>query len=222
MSGHSKWATIKHKKAKTDSARGKVFTKIIKEITTAARIGGGDPAGNPRLRLGIDKAKEANMPNDNIKRAIQKATGGADGAQIEEITYEGYGPGGCAVIMEVMTDNRNRTLGEIQFILSRNGGNLGKPGSVAWMFAKKGILSYSDPKRDEDQITSVAIEAGADDITSSEHGLDVITAPDHFETVRDALNAKGVVVKSAEVILPSLEDVFIARLRNIDNHEPRD
>lgn len=198
MSGHSKWATIKHKKAKTDAARGKVFTKIIREITTAAKIGGGDPAGNPRLRLAIDKAKDANMPTDNIKRAIEKGVGGG-AATLEEVTYEGYGPGGVAVLVEAMTDNRQRIVADLRHLFSKGGGNLGESGCVSWMFKKKGILTFEKGKVNEDSLTMEAIDAGAEDINSEEATLEVITRPEDFEKIRDTLKQKGYVPAAAEV-----------------------
>jgi len=201
MSGHSKWATIKRSKAKTDAARGSAFTKVIKEITTAARHGGGDPTGNPRLRLAIDKAKELNMPADNIKRAILKATGGGEGAQLEEVSYEGYGPGGVAVMAECITDNKMRTLNEIRFIFSRHGGNLGESGSVAWMFKKKGVLNYEKAKVNEDQLMSDAVDAGADDINTEESIITVETTPEKFEQVKNALDAKKYASETAEITM---------------------
>jgi len=200
MSGHSKWATIKHKKAKTDAARGKVFTKIIKEITTAARIGGGDTGGNPRLRLAVDKAKESNMPNDNIKRAIDKGVGGG-AASIEELTYEGYGPGGVAMMIEVMTDNRNRAGGEIRNIIEKSGGNLGASGSVSYMFKRKGSIVFDKKGISEEDLTMAAIDAGAEYISSEESTIGVITTPENFEKVRDALKTKGFTPSSAEVTM---------------------
>ncbi len=200
MSGHSKWATIKHKKAKTDAARGKVFTKIIKEITTAARIGGGDPGGNPRLRLAVDKAKEANMPNDNIKRAIEKGTGGG-GAAMEELTYEGYGPGGIAIMVDVITDNRNRAAGEIRNIFEKGGGNMGSTGSVSYMFKRKGSIIFEKAGTSEEALTMAAIDAGAEDVLSEESTLEIVTTPDNFEKVRDELKAKGFSPASAEVTM---------------------
>ena len=201
MSGHSKWATIKHKKAKTDAARGKIFTKIIREITTAARIGGGDPAGNPRLRLALDKAKEVNMPSDNIKRAIDKGTGGGEGISLEEVTYEGYGPGGVAIMVDAMTDNKNRTLGEIRNIFSRSGGNLGEAGCVTWMFKKRGVISFERGKVNEDALTSTAIDSGAEDINLEESIIEVLTSPSDFEVVRDALKGAGFVPTSSEITM---------------------
>ncbi|MBI5078412.1 YebC/PmpR family DNA-binding transcriptional regulator [Candidatus Saganbacteria bacterium] len=200
MSGHSKWATIKHKKAKTDAQRGKVFTKIIKEITTAAKIGGGDINGNPRLRLAVDKAKEANMPNDNIKRAIEKGVGGG-GVSIEELTYEGYGPGGVALMIEVMTDNRNRAAGEIRNILEKGGGNMGAAGCVAYFFKRKGSLVFEKSGVNEEALTMAAIDAGAEDILAEESTLEVVTSPDNFEKVRDELKNKGFIPSSSEVTM---------------------
>jgi YebC/PmpR family DNA-binding regulatory protein len=200
MSGHSKWATIKHKKAKTDAARGKVFTKLIKEMTTAAKIGGGDPNGNPRLRLAIDKAKEANMPNDNVKRAIEKGIGGG-GTAMEELVYEGYGPNGVAIMVEVMTDNRNRSAGEIRSIFEKNGGNLGASGSVSYMFKRKGSIVFENASANEETLTMAAIDAGAEDVISEEGNIEVMTTPDTFEKVRDALKAKKFVPSSAEVTM---------------------
>jgi YebC/PmpR family DNA-binding regulatory protein len=200
MSGHSKWATIKHAKAKTDAARGKVFTKIIKEITTAARIGGGDPGGNPRLRLAIDKAKEANMPNDNIKRAIEKGVGGG-AAAMEELSYEGYGPGGVALMIDVLTDNRNRAASEIRSILEKGGGNMGASGCVSYMFKRKGSIVFDRAGIDEEALTMAAIDAGAEDILPEETVFEVVTTPENFENVRDALKAKGFNPSSAEVTM---------------------
>jgi YebC/PmpR family DNA-binding regulatory protein len=201
MSGHSKWATIKRAKAKTDAARGSAFTKVIREIATAAKHGGGDPTGNPRLRLAVDKAKELNMPADNIKRAIQKATGGGEGASLEEVSYEGYGPGGVAVMVECITDNKMRTLNEIRFIFSRHGGNLGESGSVAWMFKKKGVLNYDKAKVKEDQLMSDAIDAGADDITTEESIITVETTPEKFEQVKNTLAGKKYASETAEITM---------------------
>lgn len=200
MSGHSKWATIKHAKAKTDATRGKVFTKIIREITTAAKIGGGDPGGNPRLRLAIEKAKEANMPNDNIKRAVEKGIGGG-GTALEEITYEGYGPGGVALTIEVMTDNKNRALGEVRNILERHGGNLGASGSVAWIFKKKGSITFNMSGVDEEKLTMAAIDAGAEDVLAEESVFEVVTTPENFIKVRDALKTQNFNPLNAEVTM---------------------
>lgn len=199
MSGHSKWATIKRAKAKTDAARGKSFTKVIREIASAAKIGGGDPGGNPRLRMAIDNAKALNMPNDNIKRAIEKATGGGEGSNLDEVTYEGYGPAGVAVMVECITDNKMRTLGEIRFIFSRNGGNLGENGSVSWMFKKKGILHFEKAKINEDQLMADAIDAGAEDVTSEDNIITIETAPEKFESIKNTLISKKYEPANAQI-----------------------
>lgn len=199
MSGHSKWSTIKHKKGKTDAARGKIFTKVIKEITTAARIGGGDPLGNPRLRLAIEKAKDVNMPSDNIKKAVQKGTGGLPGQQFEELSYEGYGPSGVAIMVDVMTDNRNRTLGEVRTIFSKGGGNLGEAGCVSWVFEKKGIITFDRGSVDDEKLTSIAIDAGAEDINLEESTIEVVTKPPDFEKVRDKLKSEKLEPTNAEI-----------------------
>ncbi|MFA6170671.1 MAG: YebC/PmpR family DNA-binding transcriptional regulator [Candidatus Margulisiibacteriota bacterium] len=200
MSGHSKWATIKRSKAKTDSARGKVFTKIIREITTAAKTGGGDPDANPRLRLSIDKAKAANMPKDNIERAIEKGVGGG-GAAMEELTYEGFGPGGFAIIVNVMTDNRNRAAGEIRNLFDKHGGNLGSSGSVAYQFNRRGSIVFEKVGLDEDTLTMTAIDAGAEDILSEDKTVEVLTTPDNFEKVKNALQAGGFKPVQAEIAM---------------------
>lgn len=200
MSGHSKWATIKRSKAKTDSARGKVFTKIIREITTAAKTGGGDPGANPRLRLSIDKAKAANMPKDNIERAIEKGVGGG-GAAMEELTYEGFGPGGFAIIVNVMTDNRNRAAGEIRNLFDKHGGNLGSSGSVSYQFNRRGSIVFEKAGLDEDTLTMTAIDAGAEDILSEEKTVEVLTTPDNFEKVKNALQAGGFKPVQAELAM---------------------
>ena len=199
MSGHSKWATIKRKKAVTDSKRGKVFTQIIKEITIAARMGGGDPKGNPRLRLAVDKAKASNMPADNIKRAIQKGTGELPGVTYEDVTYEGYGPGGVALIIESVTDNRNRTVSEIRHMLERHNGKLGAANSVSWMFHRKGIISLARAKFAEDALMEIALDAGAEDMSAEEDAYEITTSPDNFIAVREALEGKGIVPDSAEI-----------------------
>src|SRR5512139_1797535 len=190
MSGHSKWSTIKHKKAALDAKRGKVFTRIIKELTIAARIGGGDPAGNPRLRSAVVDAKAANMPADNIKRAIQKGTGELPGVTYEEVTYEGYGPGGVAIILEAVTDNANRTVSEIRHVFSRNNGNMGQSGSVAWIFQRKGLIMV--PKNGqkkpltEDDVMTIVLEAGADDLATESDAFTVTTSPQAFDAVKKA------------------------------------
>ncbi|MBM4314655.1 MAG: YebC/PmpR family DNA-binding transcriptional regulator [Deltaproteobacteria bacterium] len=192
MSGHSKWSTIKRKKGAIDSKRGKIFTKLIKEITLAARLGGGDVEGNARLRSAVLAAKEENMPKDNIDRAIKKGTGElAGGASYEEVTYEGYGPAGVAVIVEVMTDNKNRTVAEIRHIFSKHGGNLGENGCVAWMFDKKGSIVLDKKAVDEDALMETALEAGADDIRDQETEWEVITDPLKYEGVKKAIDRQG-------------------------------
>jgi YebC/PmpR family DNA-binding regulatory protein len=199
MSGHSKWHSIKHKKALIDSKRGRAFTKLIKEITIAARIGGGDPDGNPRLRKAISDAKGVNMPVDNIKRAVQKGTGELEGGQLEEITYEGYGPAGVAMILDVVTDNRNRTVGEIRHVFSKNGGNMGEAGCVSWMFAKKGCIVVESSRVDEDTLMSLALDSGADDFKSEGSTYEVYTTPESFEGVLGAIKGKGIETLSAEI-----------------------
>src|SRR5919204_3576018 len=199
MSGHSKWHSIKHKKGALDAKRGRMFTKLIKEITIAARIGGGDAEGNPRLRKAIQDAKAVNMPADNIKRAIQKGTGELEGGQIEEIMYEGYAPGGVAMLVNVVTDNRNRTVSEIRHVFSKNGGNMGESGFVAWMFNKKGYIAIEKSKADEEMLMTLAIDAGADDFTSEESNYEIYTSPEAFDKVLNAVKAKGIATETAEV-----------------------
>jgi YebC/PmpR family DNA-binding regulatory protein len=199
MSGHSKWHSIKHKKGAIDAKRGRMFTKIIKEITIAARIGGGDPDGNPRLRKAVSDAKVLNMPADNIKRAIMKGTGELEGGQLEELTYEGYGPSGVAMIVEVVTDNRNRTVSEIRHVFSKNGGNMSEAGSVSWMFKKKGYIVIEKSKADEDTLMTLAIDAGADDFSSEESNYEIYTSPESFDSVLSALKAKSIDTMSAEI-----------------------
>jgi YebC/PmpR family DNA-binding regulatory protein len=201
MSGHSKWATIKRAKAKTDATRGKTFSKLTREITVAAKSGGPDPTGNARLRLVIEKAKAANMGRDTIERAIAKGAGTGEGAAIDEITYEGYGPAGVAIMVDVMTDNKNRTLGEIQFIFSRNSGNMGKSGSVAWQFTRFGVITADRSKVDPEKLMSDAIEAGAEDIIEEEGTVEIRTKPDSFEAVLNALKAKGYEFTSTEITM---------------------
>jgi len=200
MSGHSKWATTKHKKALIDSKRSGVFTKIIREMTTAARIGGGDVDGNARLRTAILKAKEANMPADNIKRAVQKGTGELAGVIYDEMIYEGYGPGGVALLIYIMTDNKNRTAPEIRHLLSKHGGNLGESGSVSWIFEKKGYMTFPKKKTNEDQLMSVALDAGAEDIRSGDsENYEVITLPADFEKIKKILQDAKLVPTLAEI-----------------------
>lgn len=204
MSGHSKWATIKHKKGAADAKRGKVFTRLIKEITVAAKQGGGDADGNPRLRTAILAAKAENMPADNIKRAIQRGTGELEGLSYEEITFEGYGPGGVAVIVDVLTDNRNRAVSEIRHAFSKNGGNLGETGSVGYMFAKKGLIVIDKDGADEEKLTEAVLEAGADDLSEESDSWEITTAPKDFEAVRDAVGKAGFKPEHAEVtMIPS-------------------
>jgi len=192
MSGHSKWSTIKRKKGALDSKRGKIFTKIIKEITLAARLGGGDIEGNSRLRQAVLAAKNENMPRDNIDRAIKKGTGEIGGGEAyEELTYEGYGPGGVAVLVEIMTDNKNRTVAEIRHIFSKHGGNLGENGCVSWLFDKKGSIVFDRKAINEDELMELALEVGADDIREEENEIEILTDPSMFESVRDELEGKG-------------------------------
>jgi YebC/PmpR family DNA-binding regulatory protein len=201
MSGHSKWATIKRKKGALDAKRGKIFTKIIREIATAARLGGGDPAGNPRLRLVVDKARAVNMPKDNIERAIKKGAGGDEGANFEQVTYEGYGPGGVAVLVEALTDNRNRTAGEVRHAFTRYGGNLGQSGSVSHLFQRMGLIEFDRAGVDFDALLEAALDAGADDVAEGEGIVEVIADPKHFESVRDALVAKGFASANAQITM---------------------
>ena len=200
MSGHSKWATIKHKKAATDAKRGKAFTRIIKEIMIAAKSGG-DPNMNPRLRTAITAAKAASMPADNIKRAVMRGTGELEGGQIDEITFEGYGPGGAAVLVSVATDNRNRTVSEIRHCFSKNGGNLGELGSVAWMFERKSQIVIDKEKASEDQLMNLVLDAGAEDLRDSGDSWEIISAPDVHDAVLQALQTAGITNESAEIAM---------------------
>jgi YebC/PmpR family DNA-binding regulatory protein len=201
MSGHSKWHTIKHKKGAADAKRGKVFTRIIKELTVAARNGGGDPGTNPRLRTIIADAKSVNMPADNIKKAIQRGTGELPGVTYEEITYEGYGPGGAALILECMTDNKNRTVGEVRHLLEKYNGNLGSSGSVAWMFSKKGYIVVDKAAADEEKLLNAVLDAGGDDLRDDGDSWEVLCDPSAFEAVRDAVKALGIEPASAQVAM---------------------
>ncbi|HEU5453611.1 MAG TPA: YebC/PmpR family DNA-binding transcriptional regulator [Terriglobales bacterium] len=201
MSGHSKWATIKHKKGALDAKRGKIFTRLIKEITVAARNGGGDPDKNPRLRKAIQDAKAENMPADNIKRAVQRGTGELPGVSYEEFTMEGYGPGGVALLVEISTDNRNRTVSEIRHAFSKNGGNLGEAGSVAWMFHKKGDIVVPKAAAKEDDLMNIVLEAGGDDLKDDGDNWEVLTDPAAFETVVEALKKANITPTTAEVAL---------------------
>jgi YebC/PmpR family DNA-binding regulatory protein len=203
MAGHSKWAQIKHKKAHTDAKRGKVFTRIVKEVTVAARLGGGDPDGNPRLRLAIDKAKEVNMPQENIKRAIMKGTGELPGMSYDEIVYEGYGPGGVAIYIETLTDNKNRTVSELRHMLSKHNGSMGESGCVAWIFEKKGYILVDKRASAEDALMDIAIEAGASDMKNEpeEESFEIITDTENFNAVKGALEKAGIEVSLAEITM---------------------
>ena len=199
MSGHSKWATIKHKKGATDAKRGKIFTRLIKEITIAAKSGGGDPDGNPRLRTAILAAKAENMPADNIKRAIQRGTGELEGLSYDEITYEGYGPGGVAIIIDVLTDNKNRAVSEVRHAFSKNGGNLGAEGAVSWMFSKKGVISIDKDAANEDKLMEIVLESGAEDLNDEGSHWEILCDPKDFEAVVDALKAAKIKTETAEI-----------------------
>jgi YebC/PmpR family DNA-binding regulatory protein len=199
MSGHSKWATIKHKKAATDARRGKIFTKIIRELTIAARVGGADPNSNPRLRTAIAAAKNENMPNDNIERAIQRGTGQLEGESLEEVMFEGYGPGGVGVLVQVVTSNRNRVVSEIRHMFSKNGGNLAETGAVGWMFNRKGDIVVPKELADEDKMMGIVLDAGAEDLRDDGSAWEVVSPPEAMERVREALVAAGINPSSAEV-----------------------
>ena len=229
MSGHSKWSTIKRKKGANDAKRGKIFTKLIKEITVAARTGGGDPEGNPRLRSAIAAAKAENMPKDNIARAIAKGTGGGDGDAYEEILYEGYGPGGVAVLVECMTDNRNRTVADVRHYFSKSNGNLGENGCVAWMFDKKGQILVDKSTISEEDLMDKAIEAGAEDVVEEENEFQVVIDVDDFNDVRDALEEDGVSFLEAsismipkntvEVTEEKIATSLLKLLENLEDHD---
>ncbi|UCF93997.1 MAG: YebC/PmpR family DNA-binding transcriptional regulator [Desulfobacterales bacterium] len=201
MSGHSKWASIKHKKAATDAKRGKIFTKLIKEITVAARMGGGDPVANPRLRTAIQAAKSENMPKDNIERAIKKGTGDLEGVNYDESIYEGYGPGGAAVLVESLTDNKNRAVADIRHIFNRSGGSLGESGCVAWIFHKKGYIAVESKAVDEEALMETALDAGAEDIREDNGNYEVITAPEDFEAVKTAIENAAIPYIEAEITM---------------------
>ncbi len=203
MSGHSKWSQIKHKKASTDAKRGKIFTKIAKEIAVSTRTGGGDPDGNPRLRTAIEKAKEVNMPSDNIKKAIMKGTGELPGATYEEVTYEGYGPGGVALLIEALTDNKNRTVSEIRHILSKNGGSMGEAGCVSWMFEKKGYILVEKSKVDEDTLMSIVLDAGAEDMKNDpkEDNYEIIISPENINAVKEAIEKQNIPAALSEITM---------------------
>ncbi len=199
MSGHSKWSSIKHKKGAADAKRGKIFTKLIKEITVAARMGGGDPEGNPRLRTAIAAAKAENMPKENIERGVKKGTGELEGVSYEEASYDGYGPGGAAVLVDCLTDNKNRSVADIKHIFERHGGNLGEPGCVTWIFDQRGLIVLEKDKVDEEQLIDLALEAGAEDVKEEETEFEVVTAPSDFEAVRKAIEDAGFPYTLAEV-----------------------
>ena len=199
MSGHSKWSSIKHKKGAADAKRGKIFTRLIKEITVAARLGGGDPMGNPRLRSAIAAAKAENMPKENIERGIKKGTGELEGMSYEEINYEAYGPGGVAVLINCLTDNKNRTVADLKHTLDRFGGNLGEPNCVAWMFETKGLIVFEKEKVDEEKLLELALDAGAEDVQEEESTFEVLIPPSDFEAVKSAFDAEGLIYNFAEV-----------------------
>jgi len=229
MSGHSKWANIKRRKGAVDAKKGKVFFKLIKEITVAARLGGADPDGNPRLRSAILAGRAENMPKENVERAIKKGAGGGEGANYDEILYEGYGPGGVAVLVETMTDNRNRTVGEVRFFFSKAGGNMGESGCVSWMFDKKGQILIEKSAIDEDKLMEMALEAGAEDVVVDDNVFQVLTAPEDFNAVREVLEAAKLTFLEAGVsMIPKtvveVPDEKTARqlMRLLDNLEDND
>lgn len=201
MSGHSKWSTIKHKKAANDAKRGKLFTRLIKELTISARLGGGDPESNPRLRTAIGAAKSANMPADNIKRAVQKGTGELGGVTYEEVAYEGYGPGGVAIYIDTLTDNRMRTTPEIRHVFAKHGGSLSEPNSVAWMFEKRGFIAVPTAATSEEQLMELALEAGAEDLSSNDDRFEIVCSPETFHAVQSALDAAGVEPTEAAIVM---------------------
>lgn len=228
MSGHSKWASIKHKKGAADAKRGRLFTKLIKEITISARIGGGDIEANPRLRTAVLKAKTSNMPKENIERAIKKGTGELEGVNYYEITYEAYGPGGVAILINVLTDNKNRTAAEIRNILSKGNGNLGETGCVSYLFNRKGLISYDNSTYSEDDIISAALDAGAEDVTQEDESIEVLTEPDDFIQVLESLQEAGFHETTAEVtMIPEATvtlDLETTRkamnlIENLDDHD---
>jgi YebC/PmpR family DNA-binding regulatory protein len=209
MSGHSKWSSIKHKKAVKDARRGKLFTKLIKEITVAARLGGGDINANPRLRAAVTTARENSMPNENIDRAIKKGTGELEGVHYEEVSYEGYGPGGAAIMASVLTDNRNRTVSDLRRIFEKHSGNMGSAGCVAWMFRKRGLITVEKSKVDEDRLMEIALDAGADDVSDAGDTWEIIAAPDNFETVKAAIDKAKIERASAEIAMVPVNTVSL-------------
>ena len=210
MSGHSRWSTIKRKKGAVDAKRGKIFTKLIREIVTAARIGGGDPNANPRLRLAVDKARGANMVKDTIERAIKRGAGGEDATAFEEVVYEGYGPGGTAIYVETLTDNRNRTVGEVRHVLTKHGGNLGSNGCVAYLFEKRGVVTFESGAVDLDSLMEAALDAGAHDVVESGSSIEVVTAPQGLPGVLQALAAKGFTPTESNVTMEASTTVSLA------------
>lgn len=228
MSGHSKWSSIKHRKSAADAKRGKIFTKLIKEITVAARLGGGDPDGNPRLRAAIAAAKAENMPKENITRGIKKGTGELEGAAFEEASYEGYGPGGVAVLVDCLTDNKNRTVADIKHQFDRYGGSLGEPGCVSWMFEKKGLIVIEKDKADEEHLLNLALESGAEDVKEEDTEFEVITAPSDFESIKQAIDDAGLAYTVAEISMIPKNTVklegkkaqqMLALMENLEDHE---
>jgi YebC/PmpR family DNA-binding regulatory protein len=228
MSGHSKWHTIRHKKGAQDAKRGKIFSKLIKEISVAARLGGGDPESNPRLRQAIEKAKSENMPKDNIERAIKKGTGEMEGVDYTEITYEGYGPGGVAIMVDTLTDNRNRTASDVRSIFSKGGGNLGENGCVSYLFNRKGLITYPTDQYSEDDVIEPALEAGAEDVSTQGTNVEVITSPEDFETVLNALKEAGFQHSYAEInkvpeanisLDPEKTRKTLKLIENLDDHD---
>ncbi|MDZ7343410.1 MAG: YebC/PmpR family DNA-binding transcriptional regulator [candidate division KSB1 bacterium] len=201
MSGHNKWAKVKHVKAKQDAARGRIFTRLIKEISVAAKIGGGDESANPRLRKAIQDAKNANMPWSNIERAIKKGTGELEGVNYEEVSYEGYGPGGAALIIEALTDNKNRTVSELRHLFSKHGGNMAEAGAVSWMFDKKGVILLNPEGRSEDDLLAVVLEAGAEDLKYDPESTEILTAPQDLDAVKTVLEGKGLKIEKAEIAM---------------------
>jgi len=209
MSGHSKWSSIKHKKGATDAKRGKIFSRLIKEVTVAARLGGGDITGNPRLRAAIQTAKAENMPKDNIERAIKKGTGELEGTSYEEVNYEAYGPGGVAVLIDCLTDNKNRTVADIKHAFDRHGGNIGEPGCVSWMFEKKGLIVFEKDKVEEEKLFELALEAGADDVKEQDTEFEVLTDPADFESVKEAFDNAGLNYILSEIDMIPQNTVYL-------------
>lgn len=209
MSGHSKWSSIKHKKAAKDAKRGRLFTKLIKEITVAARLGGGDLNANPRLRTAVQAARAASMPGDNIDRAIKKGTGELEGVAYEEIHYEGYGPGGAAILVQTLTDNKNRTVQEIRHLFAKHGGNLGETGCVAWMFDKKGLIAVEKSAVDEDRLIGLALESGAEDVREEDSLFEIVTPPESFEALREGLERENIPTVSAQITMIPKSTVFL-------------